>query len=136
METTSKMVIIDTDQYAGNFEREMCAFITGHIGDCEVGESEASKAQEEIVNQEWFMNNISSKPDDNGCWRPCKLYMSPNNQHNNSVAIFVDELPTNTVLAEFINRARAYCTEHNITFNGMRFAEPTYSVKFTEVNIV
>jgi hypothetical protein len=30
--------IIDTEQYAGNFEREMCAYCTGILGDCEVGE--------------------------------------------------------------------------------------------------
>jgi hypothetical protein len=29
--------IIDTDSYAGDFERELCGFITGHYGDCEVG---------------------------------------------------------------------------------------------------
>lgn len=33
--------IIDTDSYSGNFEREMCAYITGHIGDCLVGFEEA-----------------------------------------------------------------------------------------------
>ena len=30
--------IIDTNQYAGNFERAMCAYCTGMIGQCEVGE--------------------------------------------------------------------------------------------------
>jgi len=29
--------IVDTDSYTGNFEREMCAFMTGHIGKCEKG---------------------------------------------------------------------------------------------------
>jgi len=35
--------IIDTNEYAGNFEREMCAYCTGQIGDCGVGEEEAEK---------------------------------------------------------------------------------------------
>jgi len=30
--------IIDTDQYAGNFEREMCAYLTGTVGECGVGD--------------------------------------------------------------------------------------------------
>ena len=34
--------IVDTDSYAGNFEREMCAYMTGHIGECSVGEEYAS----------------------------------------------------------------------------------------------
>ncbi len=30
------LFVIDTDTYAGNFEREMCAYVTGQIGECEV----------------------------------------------------------------------------------------------------
>ncbi|KKK83825.1 hypothetical protein LCGC14_2789530, partial [marine sediment metagenome] len=33
----SWIFIIDTDSYAGNFEREMCAYITGRVGECGVG---------------------------------------------------------------------------------------------------
>jgi hypothetical protein len=31
------LFIVDTDSYAGNFERCMCAYMTGQIGECEVG---------------------------------------------------------------------------------------------------
>lgn len=34
-------LVIDTNSYSGNFERELCAFITGHVGECGVGESYA-----------------------------------------------------------------------------------------------
>lgn len=40
--------IIDTNKYSGNFERELCAFVTGHIGDCGVGEKEALEYQSEF----------------------------------------------------------------------------------------
>jgi len=30
--------VIDTDTYAGNFERPMCAYMTGRVGECGVGE--------------------------------------------------------------------------------------------------
>lgn len=36
-ESKSYSIVVETDSYAGNFEREMCAFMTGHIGKCEVG---------------------------------------------------------------------------------------------------
>ena len=39
----SKMIIIDTDTYAGNFERELCAYVTGIVRDCEVGIEIAEK---------------------------------------------------------------------------------------------
>ena len=37
------MIIIDTDTYAGNFERELCAYVTGIVRDCEVGIEIAEK---------------------------------------------------------------------------------------------
>ena len=40
--------VIDTKQYAGNFEREMCAHITGHIGECEVGRDMVQEGIAEI----------------------------------------------------------------------------------------
>lgn len=33
-------LIVETNRYVGSFEREMCAFMTGHIGDCGVGRKE------------------------------------------------------------------------------------------------
>lgn len=36
-ESKSYSIVVETDSYAGNFEREMCAFMTGHIGECEAG---------------------------------------------------------------------------------------------------
>ena len=38
--SNSYTIIIDTDEYSGNFEREMCAYCTGQVGECEVGEEE------------------------------------------------------------------------------------------------
>ncbi len=35
------LFVIDTDTYAGSFEREICAYVTGQIGECEVGKEEA-----------------------------------------------------------------------------------------------
>lgn len=32
-ETTKYTFVIDTEQYAGNFEREICAFVTGRRGE-------------------------------------------------------------------------------------------------------
>ena len=40
--------IIDTEQYSGNFERELCAYMTGQIGGCEKGLEDAEIARQEI----------------------------------------------------------------------------------------
>lgn len=44
----SYIFIIDTDEYSGNFERDLCGYITGCVGDCEVGQEYADKFFEEM----------------------------------------------------------------------------------------
>lgn len=50
-------LIIDTENYAGNFEREMCAYITGQTGDCGVGMN-ITEAFRDIAHLEWWKANI------------------------------------------------------------------------------
>lgn len=71
--------VIDTDQYAGNFERDMCAYLTGEIGECEVGEERRddfiNEVGEDILN---LMDKIiEQKPDEHGTHRPCYIYPTP-----------------------------------------------------------
>jgi hypothetical protein len=70
--------IIDTDSYAGNFERDMCAYITGVVGDCGVGEEFAKMYEEEMnVDEDLenvFVDYLEFRPDDHGCARPCDLW--------------------------------------------------------------
>lgn len=77
--------VVDTDQYAGNFEREMCAHLTGQIGECEVGEE---FVKNEIAVQFY---NVIDKADDHGTYRPVTIFRDKNNGSYNSVAIFFDK---------------------------------------------
>jgi hypothetical protein len=61
-------VIVRTDSYAGNFERELCAHLTGQIGECEVGKSYVDPEISDV-----FDSMVTRKSDDNGCWRPVSL---------------------------------------------------------------
>lgn len=72
-------VVIDTDQYAGNFEREMCAFITGMFGECGVGDKTAAIAQKQLPKfaRGWFEKHVSSEPDDHGTHRPVSIWPTP-----------------------------------------------------------
>lgn len=74
---TQYTFIIDTDSYAGNFEREMCAYITGCIGDCEVGEEWADKFRKEYGDPEYEFSNVYQKADEHGCYRPCAIQTTP-----------------------------------------------------------
>lgn len=87
--------IVDTEKYAGNFERDMCAFMTGIIGECEVGRELAHLYYEQTglveegfdwscTNVEWceelknpFTNLVIKKPDEHGCHRPTEMWTTP-----------------------------------------------------------
>lgn len=48
---TNYSIVIKTNQYAGNFERELCAHLTGIVGECEVGEEYVDESITEIFEQ-------------------------------------------------------------------------------------
>ena len=80
MDTPDYYVLtIDTDTFAGSFEREMCAWITGQYGECTVGDDLAALAQTEMPPEfkEWCENNVAQVPDDSSCSRPCAIQPTP-----------------------------------------------------------
>lgn len=84
--------VIDTNKYAGNFERKMCAYITGQIGECGVGDKIAEIARCQISKDilKCLDNNIVFKPDEHGCCRPCEIYPT-SGFYNNSLGFeYVD----------------------------------------------
>lgn len=93
---TSVVVAIDTNEYAGNFEREMCAFITGQVGECGVGDRLIAEAREELAEDtfnntlEWIEESIVHESDDNGCSRPCSIWPTPG-WYNNGMGGHFDE---------------------------------------------
>lgn len=82
MRTLSKRItylfIIDTDSYAGSFERPLCAACTGQIGECGVGSQRAEDFEKEYPEEcSGFHKIIDSQPDDHGCCRPVTIYPTP-----------------------------------------------------------
>lgn len=83
--------VIDTEQYAGNFERALCAYVTGHAGECGVGlpESEefgTDKQSAGLTGSVIYVGSVIYEPDDHGCCRPCDIWPTPgwfNNGHAN-----------------------------------------------------
>ncbi len=68
--------VIDTDKYAGNFEREMCAYLTGRTGECGVGKPDEDK------DYSIFGYDVIDVADDNGCERPVTIYPTPGFYNN------------------------------------------------------
>jgi len=128
--------VIDTNEYAGNFERQMCAYVTGCIGDCGVGDDIADIVRDDIA-QSGFSEPIDdlviSLPDEHGCHRPVTSGPTPGfindgmgnhytkeeweakNEKNGypacqSVEIHLDDIPEDDLVDFFIERARAFAT--------------------------
>ena len=130
--------VIDTNQYAGNFEREMCAHLTGVIGECEVGEEYVDKNITKM-----FDEDIQQCGDDHGCYRPCEI-VSNEDRKSQSVGIFFNKKPTEEQIETMksrsytFNKKRKELESYNrnspdIEILGFRLLEVTNNVKNHEV---
>ena len=96
--------IILTDQYTGNFERELCAYCTGVVGDCGVGEKQRTKFivdySEEKADEIW---ELLEQRYDEGCARPVSV-SSP----NTALEIYFYDRPTQEVIDMIKERANKF----------------------------
>jgi len=62
------LFVVDTEQYAGDFERQLVAWMTGQVGECKVGQEEAETARQALPADawHWFERHIVAEPDDRG----------------------------------------------------------------------
>ncbi len=119
MPKTAKFaVLIETNKYAGNFEREMCAHLTGHVGECEVGD-------EFIVPEVagLFEGVIGNEPDDNGCYRPVALGCDIKGGTNQGVVIYFDGEPTQVHLDTIKERVKSFTYEDKLEIKSIELLE-------------
>lgn len=102
------MFVIDTDSYAGNFERELCAWCTGILGDCGIGDEYADDFILDFPNeQSRFVYKLAKTSDENGVRRPV-IILSDEDRKFNSVGILFCEQPSREDI-EFIKvRAESF----------------------------
>lgn len=98
---TGYAFVIDTDSYAGNFERELCAHVTGTIGECEAGE-------EYVEDLPINFDNVQHVADDNGTYRPVSIWKSPIKNSYDSVAIFFDKKPSQEQIDFMKERSKTF----------------------------
>jgi hypothetical protein len=117
-------ILIKTDSYAGNFEREMCAHVTGHIGECGVGDNYI-----DYTIAEKFEDYISQETDDYGCYRPVALgyYLG---YSNDDVVIWFEKKPTQEHID--IIKERLGTFDGNIEIKGILLLDIKKTIKITE----
>lgn len=100
---TRHLFLIDTSCYAGNFERQMCAYLTGRVGECGKGQEMA-----DLYLGDPF-DNVIDWPDEDGCTRPVTIWSGPNGDMNTVAIIFLpDEPPTAEQIEIMKRRALAF----------------------------
>ncbi len=85
------IVIVETNQYAGRFERELTAYCTGVVGECEVGREMSNLFYRDhnicddddipdplcADEKSLFYGFMGDRQDDHGVWRPCSIWANP-----------------------------------------------------------
>lgn len=106
--TDKSVIMIHTDSYAGNFEREMCAYVTGTYGECGVGSEIASSFLDSDELPELM---VANKLDEHGTARPCGIDTNPNDVERGcqSVVIYLYEPPSIEALHTVKRRAEEFC---------------------------
>ena len=121
------IAVITTNKYAGNFEREICAYCTGVIGDCGVGEKIAEAFP---YNKDKWEDKMLQSPDEHGCYRPVSIWGAPK---YNDVAMFFYKRPSKSELNIIRLRAKEFAANNKLEI--LSFGLLQYVVTRTMVNV-
>ena len=133
--------VVDTDKFAGNFERELCAYLVGRYdeGGEHRGEPFAIEYRNDFKNNDPFESLVEFRSDDHGDYvgmAPMALAPSPIDGKYDSVAIFLDSKPTDDKLKILLNRAIEFGRRLNLKIRCRLVEEKTviqsHEIKFTE----
>lgn len=102
-------IIVNTDSYCGNFEREFCAYVTGAYGECDVGRELARIFYEEEGEENYLGDLTDHVMDDNGCRRPVSIF--DDGDGYNSLIIFLEAEPEDADWEIIVRRAKEFCQE-------------------------
>lgn len=131
------MFVIDTDEYSGNFVREMCGYLTGRWDEETHGEDEAKIADAELQKKamDYLKKHVVfglNDTDDIPHYSPCVIVPTPGYWNNGagtntkgkppegkqtypayqSVGIFFDEIPPPWIIDILKERAKKFCSEY------------------------
>lgn len=101
MKSIEYELLVKTNSYAGNFERDMCAYLTGSVGDCGVGDEYIDESVYEKLGEDLTI----SKPDDRGWCRPVSVAWGDN---NNYLVIYLNRKLTKDELDFIDKRAKEF----------------------------
>jgi len=127
--------LVKTDKYAGNFEREMYAYMTGCIGECQVGNE---YLDDDLAEK---FPNILQIADEYGCFRPVailaadeKFYVDVSSEELiNSLVIYFDAELTSEQINILKVRAKEFAKMNNLHISEFEYLESTIITKRTNI---
>lgn len=105
------LVVVDTNHYAGNFERPMVAWMTGCSGDCGAGKEIAEKAEEDLA-VEAISDLVMSTADDHGTRRPATIWPTPGFFNDGMGGHYQDDTDPKLVEETYLRSVRDYAENH------------------------
>lgn len=131
--------VIDTNSYAGNFERELCAYVTGYWDNETHGGDQAEVFEKEIGNPNPFEGYVTyaiTRDDDVPVYAPQCIEWESTNKANNSVGIFFEKEPTPELITLMKKRAKRFTKKGKIfdrrvklKILGFRFLRRTVTIR-------
>lgn len=130
----SYIFLVHTSQYAGNFEREMVAFMTGKYGDDGVGERIADETADAFPDMHALFDDcVAQVPDDeDGCLRPAAIWPSKPGTYN-TVATFFYKKPTQKMIDFMKKRAEEFAEKPQGLAKTLLKSEPRLIIKSFEL---
>ncbi len=103
--------VVDTTSYAGNFERELCAAVTGELGICGVGDKERDMFRGRFPDVD-FSEIIAQVQDDHGNPRPVSIYPTPGYYNDGMGGAYTDADDPTEVYKRYVKANEDYYQPH------------------------
>jgi len=133
-------LLVNTNSYAGNFERELTAYCTGVIGECEVGEELVDNFNDEIafhfnIPCDYFSDSLEQRADDYDCYRPCQIERNKDGIYN-TVGINFYNKPTEKEVNIIKYAANKFGEQNNIDIISFSLKVETTTIEETIVDSI
>ena len=110
--TAQHSLIIDTTLYSGDFERHLCAYLTGQTGECGVGRELADQVAGELRDAAWWAEHTVQTADENGCHCPVAIAPTPGFANDGMGGHYENtEEGRAAALPRYRTAVQAYCAE-------------------------
>lgn len=98
-------IIVSTNVFISDLDKEMCAFITGQIGECKIGIDRKFRADSDV--REMFESAMERRLCSDNYWRP----VGPNADDSNAFEFYFKNKPTDEMIKALVEGFHEFADE-------------------------